>query len=158
MKTTTINAMKNTTKLLVVGFWMGLCLAHNPWWVSAIFLSIVAIAVVDRAFLRDRQTRRTVRLYLAWLKEEVKMAWLAASKDPDLLKDQEYKRGLQHALLVLTQGGHYSHAVSIGVEAVNRDDKKALEALVDEAHDDTGLIEALQKATGKKLSYLAYEF
>lgn len=143
---------------LVAGLWMGLLLAHNQWWVSAIFLSIVAMAVVDRAFLRDRQTRRAIMLYLAWLKEEAKMAWLVATKDTDLLKDQEYKRSLQYALLMLTRGGHYSHAVNVGIEAVNRDDKKALEALVDEAHDDTGLIEALQKATGKNLSYLAYEF
>ena len=144
---------------LVAGFWMGMLLAHNPWWVSAIVIAIAAIAAIDRAFLRNRQTRRTIRLYLAWLKEEVKMAWwLVATKDPDLLKDQEYKRSLQYALLVLTRDGHYSHAICIGVEAVQRGDKKALEALVDEAHDDTGLIEALEKATGKNLSYLAYEF
>ena len=84
--------------------------------------------------------------------------FVVATKDTDLLKDQEYKRSLQYALPVLTRGGHYSHAVNVGIEAVNRDDKKALEALVEAAHDDTGLIEALQKETGENLSYLADEF
>ena len=38
--------MKNTAQLLVAGFWMGMLLAHNPWWVSAIFLSIIGLFVL----------------------------------------------------------------------------------------------------------------
>ena len=65
---------------------------------------------------------------------------------------------IAQALSILRNGGHYKHAVPIGVEAVLQNDYNTLRQLVDAAHDDTGLIEALQTATGKKLAYLAHEF
>ena len=69
-----------------------------------------------------------------------------------------YDKQVSKALSVLSYGGHYSHALSVGVEAILRNDQRTLRRLVDAAHDDTGLIEALQTATGKKLAYLAHEF
>ena len=72
--------------------------------------------------------------------------------------DQSYRKLVRLSLSVLSYGGNYRHAIPAGVEAVARGDKESLQQLVDAAHDDTGLIEALQKATGKNLSYLAYEF
>ena len=72
--------------------------------------------------------------------------------------DQSYRKAVRLAVSVLSYGGHYSRAVPVGTEAIRRGDKETLQQLVDAAHDDTGLIEALQTATGKKLAYLAYEF
>lgn len=58
----------------------------------------------------------------------------------------------------LRDGGHYSYALPVGIQAVRRNDRHTLRQLVDAAHDDTGLIEALEKETGENLSYLADEF
>lgn len=58
----------------------------------------------------------------------------------------------------LRDGGHYSYALPVGIQAIRRNDQQTLRQLVDAAHDDTGLIEALQKETGENLSYLADEF
>ena len=69
-----------------------------------------------------------------------------------------YGDKVRRALSVLSYGGHYSHAVPVGVQAVLWNDQRTLRRLVKAAHDDTGLIEALQTATGKKLAYLAHEF
>lgn len=69
-----------------------------------------------------------------------------------------YDREVRLALSVLAYGGHYSRAVNVGIEAVLRNDQRTLRKLVKAAHDDTGLIQALQTATGKKLAYLAHEF
>ena len=72
--------------------------------------------------------------------------------------DQSYRKAVRLAVSVLSYGGHYSHALSVGVEAILRNDQRTLRRLVKAAHDDTGLIEALQTATGKKLAYRAHEF
>ena len=65
---------------------------------------------------------------------------------------------IAQALSMLRNGGHYKHAVPVGIQAIRRNDQQTLRQLVDAAHDDTGLIEALQKETGENLSYLADEF
>lgn len=72
--------------------------------------------------------------------------------------DQSYSKAVCLAVSVLSYGGHYSRAVNVGIEAILRNDQRTLRRLVQAAHDDTGLIEALQAATGKKLAYLAHEF
>ena len=70
----------------------------------------------------------------------------------------DYDREVRRALSVLSYGGHYSHATAVGVLAVQKNDQRTLRRLIAAAHDDTGLIEALETATGKKLAYLAHEF
>ena len=92
-----------------------------------------------------------------------KLAFAAHELDAILLEavtgnDQAYRKAVRLVVSVLSYGGHYSHAVPVGMEAIRRGDKETLQQLVDATHDDTGLIEALQAATGKKLAYLAYEF
>ena len=69
-----------------------------------------------------------------------------------------YDKQVNKALSVLSYGGHYSHAVNVGIMAVLRNDQRTLRRLVKTANYDTRLIEALQNATGKKLAYLAHEF
>ena len=69
-----------------------------------------------------------------------------------------YLREVRQALAILSYGGHYKHAIPVGVEAVLRNDQQTLRQLVDAAHDDIGLVTALQKCTGKKLGYLLGEF
>ena len=75
-----------------------------------------------------------------------------------LTQQQAYDEDTNTVLDILTSGGHYSSALPLGVAAIARGDSSLLTRLVGAAHDDTGLIEALQKATGKNLAYLAYEF
>ena len=72
--------------------------------------------------------------------------------------DQSYRKAVRLAVSVLSYGGHYSHAVPTGTEAIRRGDNETLQQLVDAAHDDIGLVTALQKRTGKKLGYLLGEF
>ena len=72
--------------------------------------------------------------------------------------DQSYRKAVRLAVSVLSYGGHYSHAIPVGTEAIRRGDKEALQQLVDAAHDDMGLVTALQERTGKKLGYLLGEF
>ena len=48
--------MKSIVTVTVVGFWMGLLLAHNPWWVSALFVAVISCLTIDRAL-------RTYRTY-----------------------------------------------------------------------------------------------
>ena len=69
-----------------------------------------------------------------------------------------YLREVRQALTILSYGGHYKHAIPVGVEAVLRNDQQTLQQLVDAAHDDIGLVMALQQQTGKKLGYLLGEF
>ena len=69
-----------------------------------------------------------------------------------------YSSDIAQALSILIDGGHYKHAVPVGIKAIRRNDQQTLRQLVDAAHDDTGLIEALEKETGENLSYLADEF
>jgi hypothetical protein len=42
--------------------------------------------------------------------------------------------------------------------ALNRGDNETLQKLVNAAHDDIGLVMALQQRTGKKLGYLLGDF
>ena len=72
--------------------------------------------------------------------------------------DKSYRKAVRLAVSVLSYGGHYNHAVPVGTEAIRRGDKEALQQLVDVAHDDIGLVTALQKRTGKKLGYLLGDF
>lgn len=136
---------------LVAGLWMGLLLAHNQWWVSAIFLSIIAIAVVDRAFLRDRQTRRANLKFQAEEEAEKKLLDVEEA-------DANYRGIVLKALEKLKAGSKPGWAVQAGVMALNRGDSETLQKLVNAAYDDIGLVTILQERTGKKLGYLLGEF
>ena len=72
--------------------------------------------------------------------------------------DQSYRKAVRLAVSALSYGGHYNHAVPVGTEAIRRGDKETLQQLVDAAHDDIGLVTALQQQTGKKLGYLLGDF
>lgn len=56
---------------LVAGFWMGMLLAHNPWWVSAIFIGL--ISVVALASYLNRHVRSFSQLREEW---PVRYRWL----------------------------------------------------------------------------------
>ena len=157
---------------LVAGFWMGLLLAHNPWWVSAIAVGVISIVVIDRV-LRVRsftQLKEEWPVRYRWLRR-IK-AYLERRADLKFQAEEEAERKFQaeeeadanyqgivlKALEKLKAGSKPGWAVQAGVMALNRGDNETLQKLVNAAHDDIGLVTMLQKRTGKKLGYLLGEF
>ena len=130
---------------LVAGFWMGMLLAHNPWWVSAIFIG--AAFLVGKAYLE----RRADLKFQA--EEEAEKKLLDAEE-----ADANYQGIVIKALEKLKAGSKPGWAVQAGVMALNRGDNETLQKLVNAAHDDIGLVMALQQRTGKKLGYLLGDF
>ena len=63
---------------LVAGFWMGLLLAHNPWWVSALFITIIGIAAfasyLNRHVRSFSQLREEWPVRYRWLRRQVRRA------------------------------------------------------------------------------------
>lgn len=67
--------MKKTIRLFFIGFWMGLLLAHNPWWVSAIAVGVISIVVIDRV-LRVRsftQLKEEWPVRYRWLRRQLRL-------------------------------------------------------------------------------------
>lgn len=131
---------------LVAGFWMGMLLAHNPWWVSAIFIGLISVVV-----LASYLERRADLKFQA--EEEAERKTLAAEE-----ADANYQGIVIKALEKLKAGSKPGWAVQAGVMALNREDNETLQKLVNAAHDDIGLVMALQQRTGKKLGYLLGDF
>lgn len=119
---------------LVAGFWMGMLLAHNPWWVSAIFIGLISVVVFQA-------------------EEEAEKKLLDVEE-----ADANYQGIVLKALEKLKAGSKPGWAVQAGVMALNRGDNETLQKLVNAAHDDIGLVTVLQERTGKKLGYLLGEF
>ena len=72
--------------------------------------------------------------------------------------DANYQGIVIKALEKLKAGSKPGWAVQAGVMALDREDNETLQKLVNAAHDDIGLVTALQQRTGKKLGYLLGEF
>ena len=159
---------------LVAGFWMGMLLAHNPWWISTIF--IVLISVVALASYLNRHVRsfsqlreewpvryRCVRRIKAYLERRANLKFQTEEEAEKKLLDVEeadanYRGIVLKALEKLKAGSKPGWAVQAGVMALNRGDNETLQKLVNAAHDDIGLVTVLQERTGKKLGYLLGEF
>ena len=98
-------------------------------------------------------------LFAVWAEEGTQLAfefWVEEVYYPEWYADNMAVVDL--VISALRDGGHYSYALPVGIQAVRRNDRHTLHQLIDAAHDDTGLIEALEKATGKKLGYLLGDF
>lgn len=138
---------------LVAGFWMGMLLAHNPWWVSAIFIG--AAFLVGALY--------GVRRIKAYLERRANLKFQAEEEAEKKLLDVEeadanYRGIVLKALEKLKAGSKPGWAVQAGVMALNRGDNETLQKLVNAAYDDIGLVTILQERTGKKLGYLLGEF
>ena len=90
---------------------------------------------------------------LAYIKFEAERKLLAAEE-----ADANYQGIVIKALEKLKAGSKPGWAVQAGVMALDREDNETLQKLVNAAHDDIGLVMALQECTGKKLGYLLGEF
>lgn len=157
---------------LVAGFWMGLLLAHNPWWVSAIAVGVISIVVIDRVLRVRSFTQlkeewpvryRCVRRIKAYLERRANLKFQAEEEAEKKLLDVEeadanYRGIVLKALEKLKAGSKPGWAVQAGVMALNRGDSETLQKLVNAAYDDIGLVTILQERTGKKLGYLLGEF
>lgn len=108
-------------------------------------------------------------LFAVWTEEGTQLAfefWVEEVYYPEWYADnmavineqEQYTTEVDLVISALRDGGHYSYALPVGIQAVRRNDRHTLHQLIDAAHDDTGLIEALEKETGENLSYLADEF
>lgn len=131
---------------LVAGFWMGMLLAHNPWWVSAIFIGLISVVV-----LASYLERRADLKFQAEEEAEKKLLDVEEA-------DANYRGIVLKALEKLKAGSKPGWAVQAGVMALNRGDNETLQKLVNAAYDDIGLVTILQERTGKKLGYLLGEF
>ena len=137
-------------KDFLLSVYLGAVIAANPIYVGAgVAFLVGALWSVRRikAYLERRADLKSQA------EEEAERTLLAAEE-----ADANYQGIVLKALEKLKAGSKPGWAVQAGVMALNRGDSETLQKLVNAAHDDIGLVTALQKRTGKKLGYLLGEF
>ena len=101
----------------------------------------------------------SVRRIKAYLEHRADLKLQAEEEaERKLLADANYQNIITKALEKLKAGSKPGWAVQAGLQAISRGDDETLQKLVNAAHDDIGLVTALQERTGKKLGYLLGEF
>ena len=127
-------------KDFILSFYLGAVIAAHPTYVG-----------VGAAFLVG--ALYGVRRIKAYLERRAYLKFQAEEE-----ADANYQGIVLKALEKLKAGSKPGWAVQAGVMALNRGDNETLQKLVNAAHDDIGLVMALQQRTGKKLGYLLGDF
>ena len=135
-----------TMKTFIQATVVGVALAAHP--VEAVLLCVAIVLVhIARRYLHNKAEAVAAA-------EEAMEAAEAAEKEAINV----YHEVVEVALKRMRKGMKPAYAVGAGMLAIQRGDEETLKRLVDAAHDDTGLIQALERRSGKKLAYLAAEF
>ena len=130
--------------------YLGAVIAAHPIYVGVGVVFLVGVLWSVRRIKAYLEHRADLKLQA---EEEAERKLLAAEE-----ADANYQGIVTKALEKLKAGSKPGWAVQAGLQAIARGDDETLQKLVNAAHDDIGLVTALQERTGKKLGYLLGEF